>query len=136
MRAAHAMSDHPYHESLGGSWWCLVCVAPASIEDPGEPNPVCGNCGKRRCEWRGFCLSESPLAAVHSPPALEIVPPEAQPAMNKKRLPRAERPSLVAMTYEGYWLCLKCEEPTKRDAQECCVLCGSSQVEFQPPIST
>jgi hypothetical protein len=133
------MQHDTFIESLGGSWWCLHCHAPAPIEDPGESNPVCGSCGKRKCEWRSFhdvTPAESPLSLHLSPPALEIVPHDAEPMCNKKRLPRTERPSLSVMTFQGYWRCLACEEPTKRDAQECCVLCGSSLVEFQQPTLT
>lgn len=64
---------------------------------------------------------------------MDVVPEDAGPIFTKRRLPSAERPSLSAMAFQGYLLCLKCQEPTKLDAQECCVLCGSSQVEFQPP---
>jgi hypothetical protein len=124
------MNTHPYHEALGGSWWCLVCQAPASIEDPGESNPLCGECGKRRCEWRSQC--ESPVR-LEPTPAAEPVPLEAQPMQTKRRLPSTERPTLSQMTYEGYLLCLACGQPTKKGADDCCVLCGSSQVEFQPP---
>lgn len=67
---------------------------------------------------------------------LEEAPIDATPMLNVRRLPRAERPTLSQMTYEGYWRCQACEQPTKRDDQECCVLCGSSQVEFQPPTVT
>lgn len=128
------MSTHSYLETLGGSWWCLVCHAPASIEDPGESNPVCGNCGRRRCEFRS---QHAPaLIVLKEPPRSEAPPLDATPMLNKRRLPSAERPSLTQMTFEGYWLCLACEQPTKKDAEECCVLCGSSQVEFQPPTLT
>jgi Zn finger protein HypA/HybF involved in hydrogenase expression len=125
-----AMQEHPYHESLGGSWWCLHCHAPASIEDPGEYNPLCGNCGKRRCEFRS---QHAPALIVLKAPTPEFVPEDAQPMMNVRRLPRAERPSLTDMATKGYWLCQACQQPTKRDEQQCCVLCGSSQVEFQEP---
>lgn len=125
------MSEHPYHESLNGLWWCLACRAPASIEDPGESNPVCGNCGERRCTWQ----SQAPLVVLQAP-APVFVPDEATPMRSKKRLPREERPGLVKMMLEGYLLCLACEEPTKKAAHDCCVLCGSSQVEFQPPTVT
>jgi len=37
------------------------------------------------------------------------------------------------MTFQGYWRCLACEEPTRKGEDVCCVLCGSSQVEFQEP---
>jgi hypothetical protein len=126
------MENHPYHEALGGSWWCLSCHAPASIEDPGESsNPVCGECGKRRCEWRHF--ETGGLKMVVRMPAVEPVPVDAQPVFTLRRLPSAERPTLSQMAYDGYWLCLACHQITKRDEQECCVLCGSSLVEFQEP---
>jgi hypothetical protein len=124
------MENHPYHEALGGSWWCLSCHAPASIEDPGEPNPLCGECGKRRCEWRS---SAGPALVVLKTPPPVFVPPDATPVFTQRRLPSAERPTLSQMAYDGYWLCLACHQITKRDEQECCVLCGSSLVEFQKP---
>lgn len=130
--ATCAMQEHPYHEALGGSWWCLVCVAPASIEDPGESNPLCGNCGKRHCQWRREENAERGTRNAE-PPVVEFVPDDAATMVNKRRLPRAERPTISQMAYQGYWLCKGCGEPTKRDEQECCVLCGSSRVEFQPP---
>lgn len=123
-----------YHDALGGMWWCLVCHAPASIEDPGESNPVCGDCGRRKCEFRS--ASAPATVVVLQAPEPVFVPDDAKPMESKRRLPCAERPLLTQMTYEGYWLCLACQEPTKRDEQECCVLCGSSQVEFQPPTLT
>lgn len=126
------LPTHNASDICGGVWWCLSCRAPASIEDPGESNPLCGNCGKRKCEWHSLHDGPARLAPPPSPVS-EQVPIDAQPMLSVKRLPRAERPSLSQMAFEGYWLCRACEMITKRDEQECCVLCGSSHVEFQPP---
>lgn len=125
------MDSDPYHAALNGSWWCLICHAPASIEDPGESNPVCGNCGHRRCEFRS--QTHAPALVVLKAPELVFVPLDATPMLSVKRLPVAERPSLSQMAFEGYLLCLACHQPTKKNEDGCCVLCGSSQVEFQPP---
>jgi hypothetical protein len=116
-------------EPLGGFFWCLVCLAPADLEDPGCAYPRCIRCGERKIEWQHEIVAPSKTP----PPPLTIVPEDAHPIFTHRRLPSAERPTLSVMTYRGYWLCLACHEPTKRDDQGCCVLCGSSQVEWQPP---
>lgn len=128
------MKSHPQDSRgfCGGVWWCLTCNAPAQLEDPGEPYPRCAACEQRKCEWRAH--QEVPSAECRvSRAEPDQAPIEAQPMLNVRRLPRAERPSLTQMTYQGYWLCQGCEQPTKKGADDCCVLCGSSQVEFQEP---
>jgi len=115
----------PLRPISGGVWWCLTCKAPADIEDPGDAHTRCVRCGHRTCEWRHEYATRTET--------MPIVPDDAGPIFTRRRLRASERISLSEMTYKGYYLCQACGEPTRRDEQECCVLCGSSQVEFQPP---
>lgn len=70
------------------------------------------------------------------PPPSVIVPDHAGPVFTQRRLPSSERPTLSQMAYNGYLLCLACHQITKKGEDDCCVLCGYSQVEFQPPTLT
>lgn len=115
----------------GGVWWCLACQAPAELADPGEPQPLCARCSHRRVIWQpNESRGQTAEIGDRRP---EIVPDDAQPMLSVRKLPSAERPKLTEMAFAGYWLCLACAQPTKKDDQDCCVLCGSSQVEFQEP---
>jgi hypothetical protein len=112
-------------------WWCRRCHAYVDVKDPGEPYPQCER-GHRGVEWREP-VPEAPLnvAALRGPKLSPIVF-EAKPLLTHKRLPRDQRPSLSEMFAKGYHRCEKCSEVTRLDSQECCVLCGSSQVQFVP----
>jgi len=57
----------------------------------------------------------------------------ARRAQKLHRLPAEER-DLRKLAISGYWFCMGCKEITKRDDQECCVLCKSSRVEWQAPV--
>jgi len=94
--------------------WCAHCHHVTEPLDPGDPYPSCARCKSRKLEVRW----EDP-----SP---------ARPAQKRHRLPAAER-DLRLLVRRGYWFCKACLEVTKRNEEECCVLCGSSNVEWEKP---
>lgn len=113
-------------------WWCRRCHAFVDVKDAGEPYPQ-GECGHRSLEWREPVAESSlEMRSVRGPKPSPIVF-EAKPVLTYKRLPKEQRYTLKEMFEKGYFRCTHCRELTRRRADECCVLCGSSQVEFTPP---
>lgn len=118
--------------SATGFWWCLHCHRISEPIDAGDPYPQCAHCKSRRLEWRAPVEPERVIAVAKALPQW----PEPSPGRTRRKVSRlpAEDRDLNKLVREGYWFCSGCKEITKRDEQECCVLCGSSEVEWQEPV--
>lgn len=114
-------------------WWCRRCHAYVDLIDPGEPFPQCER-GHRTVEYREPA-PDAPvsLRELRAPKPMPALPDDAHPVFTNKRLPRDQRPTLKQMANDGFLFCLGCNEVTRFNEEECCVLCGSSQVERRPP---
>lgn len=119
--------------SVSSHWWCLHCrrVTELLESDSGLGGQRCAHCQSLRIEWR-----PAPACA----PKLEPVPCWAQgePEQGRKaqkihRLP-ADKRKLRLLASLGYWFCAACQEVTERDKEDCCVLCGSSRVQWNEPV--
>jgi hypothetical protein len=120
--------------AVTGFWWCLRCHRVTELLDSetGLSGRRCAHCRSQRVEWKE---PAAPAGPVQPPPALPewALEPEERPKQKLHRLPSEQR-DLRVLARTGYFFCYGCRQISERDEQECCTLCGSSEIEWNEPV--